>query len=66
MIEKVAGESFAAKLSTHRPDPTRAAGLRARDKGHTMIQQTVKENKKGGINEDFKNKDEIKESKIIT
>jgi len=66
MNKKTAGESFAAKLNTHRPNPTWAAGLRAREKGHTMIQQTVKENKKGGINEDFKNKDEIKESKIIT
>ncbi len=40
--KKMTGESFAAKQNTHRPSPTRADGLHARDKGpryHTASQK---------------------------
>jgi hypothetical protein len=38
--KKAAGEYFAAKQNTHRPSPTRADGLRARDKDFLMVLQT--------------------------
>ncbi len=53
---KAAGESFATKQNTHRPSPTRADGLRARDKGFFMISQTGRQNKIGDTNHEQKRK----------
>ena len=50
IYKKVAGEFIATKQNTHRPSPTRAAGLRARDKGLLIILQTEEQNKFGGMN----------------
>ena len=49
-LQKLAGEFIATKQNTHRPSPTRAVGLRARDKGFLIILQTEEENKFGGMN----------------
>jgi len=40
--KKAAGERYATKQKTHRPNPTRAEGLRARDKDFLIILQTDK------------------------